>query len=157
MNVDSILKTVLKFAPFAVLAVVGYFVYKKFFKKTLTLSDISVSTTKEQSIEMLSNGLTYLQAANNLVDFMFSRGFAGSLFFNVNEKALGEFMLTICADEFRKLEQVYARLKEEIWGFSLDLNKAAFCLSKGGTLSEDLDRCFNKKEKAQYMSHLLIL
>jgi len=147
MNVDSILKTVLKFAPFAVLAVVGYFVYKKFFKKTL--NEVATNATKEQGTEGLSNGLTYLQAASNLIDFMFSKGFAGSLFFNVNEKALGEFLLTICADEFRKLEQVYNQLK--------DSKLPTICLGRGGTLSDDLDRCFSKKEKAQYMSHLLIL
>ena len=153
----NVLDTVLKFLPFVAVGAIGYFVYKKFFKKTQTLSDISTATTKEQSVELLSNGLTYLQAANNLVDSMFSRGFAGSLFFNVDEKALGEFMLTICKDEYRKLEQVYNQLKDEIWGFSLDLKKAAFCLSKGGTLSDDLNRCMNKKEKEQYLSHLFVL
>ena len=62
-----------------------------------------------------------------------------------------------CKDEYRKLEQVYNQLKDEIWGFSLDFKKAAFCLSKGGTLTEDLNHCMNKKEKEKYLSHLFVL
>jgi hypothetical protein len=141
------MKELLKYIPYLFACIAAWFIYNFFFKKGV--STILDDTAKEQGFEGLRNGMTYAQAADTLYNSMFSGSFAGTLFFNADEESIGNLLLSIYADEFRKLETVYNAVKKE--------RNPWITIARGGTLADDLRSVFSSKEQTKYMSHLLLL
>jgi hypothetical protein len=97
----------------------------------------------------MSNGSTYFEAAKYLADLMFGgSGFLGWWTFT-DHATVGNFMLTVKAQEYKFLFNVYWAYKSDSCSWMISGLK--------GNLTQDLMDLFSSSEQKKYLSHLNIL